>query len=278
MDWKCTVRGRITEISFLDINFEVRFTFGRSPVRYDQLDLASFLMVPIVEILTDPAEEPKEALLLRLLHGGLNEHEIALELRGSHGFIEDVKEFACKLHGLASETELRAFAAKWCLANPLPVQQTLEVAKPSLDLGIFAVVHGELRESSCLHLIYLPPSIGQDVRQRELLIQYVDRIIDQYRRFNFTGGSTINGRPAPGWDTLKKFWPRRLLLGKRVDESDSIFLIELSYDRHMLKSPEMIGAMFVWLDAQFKEYADCILVQKPGGGGLIQLEHVRKPQ
>jgi hypothetical protein len=230
-------------------------------------------MVKIIEIPTDSGADPRETLLLRLLHGGLSDREIAFELRGSRGFMEVVKSYVCRVNDLDGEDALRAFASEWCKANPLPVQEVLEVVKPPEELQ-FAVVHAEIRDQSCRHRIYLPPENTHDVRQRELLDQYVNAIIAQNLGFNFTGGSTINGEPAPGWDTLKKFWPRQLLLGKWANEYEDTFVIELSYARHLPNSSEMIRAMYVWLDAQFKDYAHYMFMHQPGGDGLIQLDNV----
>ena len=71
-----------------------------------------------METVNKPLVDPIEALLLRLLHGGLDDLDIATELCGSLGFMETVKSVTCKTLGLESEDEQRLFADKWCELNP----------------------------------------------------------------------------------------------------------------------------------------------------------------
>ena len=80
-----------------------------------------------METVNKPLVDPIEALLLRLLHGGLDDLDIATELCGSLGFMETVKSVTCKTLGLESEDEQRLLADKWCKLNPLPEQKVLEV-------------------------------------------------------------------------------------------------------------------------------------------------------
>jgi hypothetical protein len=223
--------------------------------------------------------DPREILLLRLLHGGLNEHEIAFELRGSHGFADCVKAHVRKVLHLESIEALSAFATQWCEANPLPVQQSLEVVKPPTGLGPFAVVHDKIHERSCRHRIYLLPNESDVQQRRQLLDQYIRSIIDQYVGFNFSvsGGSTINGQTAPGWETLRKFWPRRILIGKTFNQSPSDS-VEISYDRHLPQSSGMVRALYSWLDAQFNEHAYCIFVKSADSEELIYLDDLPKQQ
>ena len=225
-----------------------------------------------METVNKPLVDPIEALLLRLLHGGLDDLDIAIELCGSLGFMETVKSVTCKTLGLESEDELRLFADKWCKLNPLPEQKVLEVVRPHPELGMFAVVQRINGPQDALHRVHLGRSEQKDPRQRELLKQYIQAVIKQHASCNFTGGSTIDGVPAPGWTTLKKNWPRTLPLCMNIEATDDYSVISITYRR---RKPEMIRAMYAWLDAQFAMYADLILIGRPETG-FIQLESAPK--
>ena len=224
---------------------------------------------------TRTLDDPRETLLLRLLNSELTEEEIAFELRGSLGFMCDVKARVSRVLDLQTEDELQLFAAKWCEANPYPKQHDLEVVKPHPYLIEFAVVKNMVSTSSTRYRIYLGRPLKEVTYQRGLLERYVEAVKSQVLESNFTGGSFINGKPTPGWSSLQKLWPRRiaftqLILGnsETVAASENECVVELSYSA---RSKELVQAMSLWLDSQFALHG-AYRFEHMASAGLVRLE------
>lgn len=209
-----------------------------------------------------------------MLAAGLNDQEVADGLYGSLGFAEDVKSFTKRYFGLDPNMDLRAFASQWILDNPIPVQGIIEAAKPHPSLMNFYVRQYHLPGYGS-HALHLDAQYANDPQQVVFLDQYVNEIVNQNLDFNFTGGSTLDGVPLPGWTALKHAWPRRLLLGVRRPADPNSSWLELSYSN---QNDLMCCAMFAWLSTQFAAYSSGILNGRPGDTVDVSAGDGRRPQ
>lgn len=132
----------------------------------------------------------------------------------------------------ASEQRLDEVARRGAGVMPFDLERTLHVFTKTPQGGVQRVFAKD----------------PEDQRQIELIRQHLRQIADAFRQGDYSGPASIHGDTMPGLSTLRGAAPGQI----QIDYQE---LPDGAQIKYTTASPELIGAIHRWFDAQLSDHA-----------------------